>query len=230
MCTIPWFFGEGREWTRNGLVLLVVACPCALIISTPVAYVAGLAATAARGLLIKGGAHLETMAAVKLVCFDKTGTLTDGKFALLELEVLVNSLTRKQIFEFLITMEEKASHPVAQAIVMAAKNEGIVKNEELLLTDHKILNGEGVEGNVNGQKVYIGNDRLFQRLGWNVPTKKTCSGYMSIEGHGVVCSFTAADSVRPEAAEVIASLKRLGVESMVLIILRIDHAVEEAGS
>jgi P-type E1-E2 ATPase len=128
----------------------------------------------------------------------------------------VNSLTRAQILEFLVTMEEKASHPVAQAIVMAATNEGVVKNKELVLTDHKILNGEGVEGNVNGKKVYIGNDRLFLRLGLNVPTTKTSSGYMSIEGYGVVCSFTAADSVRPEAAEVIASLKLLGVESIML--------------
>jgi Zn2+/Cd2+-exporting ATPase len=206
MCTIPWFFGEGREWTRNGLVLLVVACPCALIISTPVAYVAGLTATASRGLLIKGGAHLETMAAVNRICFDKTGTLTTGKFALLELEVLVDSLTRKQILEFLIAMEEQASHPVAQAIVMAAKNEGV----------SKILKGEGVEGFVNGKMVHVGNERLFHRLGLQVPEQNTASGFMSIEGYGLVCSFTAADAVRPEAAEVIASLKALGVESIML--------------
>lgn len=216
MCTIPWFFGVGREWTRKGLVLLVIACPCSLIISTPVSYVAGLAATAARGLLIKGGAYLETMAAVNRICFDKTGTLTNGKFALLELEVLANSLTRKQILEFLVTMEEKASHPVAQAIVVAARNEGVVKNEELVLTDHNILKGEGVEGNVNGKKVYVGNDRLFHRLGLNVGAPKAFSGYMSIEGYGVVSGFTAADSVRPEAAEVIARLKLLGIESIML--------------
>jgi Zn2+/Cd2+-exporting ATPase len=216
MCTFPWFFGVGPEWTRNGLVLLVVACPCALIISTPVAYVAGLAATAARGMLIKGGANLETMAAVNRICFDKTGTLTNGKFALLELDVLVDSLTRKHIMEILVAMEEKASHPVALAIVMAAKNEGVVKNEELVLTDHRVLAGEGVEGKVNGKKVYVGNHRLFRRLGLAVSTQKASTGYMSIEGHAVVCNFTAADSVRPEAAEVISSLKLLGVDSIML--------------
>lgn len=216
MFTFPWFFGKGPEWTRNGLVLLVVACPCALIISTPVAYVAGLAATAARGLLIKGGAHLETLAAVNRVCFDKTGTLTSGKFALLELDVVVDGLTRKEVLEYLLTIEEKASHPVAQAIIMAAKNEGVVKNEELVLTDHKILAGEGVEGDMNGKKVYVGNHRLFHRLGLSVPVQKASTGYMGIEGHGVVCSFLAADSVRPEAAEVISSLKLLGVDSVML--------------
>lgn len=217
MCTIPWFFGAGRQWTRNGLVLLVVACPCALIISTPVSYVAGLAATAARGILIKGGAHLETMASLRRICFDKTGTLTDGRFALLDLEVFNEHMTRQEIFEYLLAMEENASHPVAQAIVAAAKNENISKNESLLVTDHQILEGEGVHGLLNGTKVFVGNKRLFRRLNYVIPPSIQCStGFMGIEGQGIVCRFRAADSVRPEAAQVIIGLKLLGIEMMML--------------
>jgi len=99
MCTIPWAFGNdtGSKWTHNGLVLIVVACPCALIISTPVTYVAGLAATAQRGVLIKGGAHLEALGLLKTICFDKTGTLTQGSFALVSINQIGTAYSRKEI-------------------------------------------------------------------------------------------------------------------------------------
>ena len=91
MCSIPWAFGndEGRKWTENGLVFIVVACPCALIISTPVTYVAALAATAQNGILVKGGSYLESLAGVRNICFDKTGTLTKGKPAVTDFSVMV---------------------------------------------------------------------------------------------------------------------------------------------
>ena len=168
MCTIPWAFGKetGREWTHNGLILVVVACPCALIISTPVSYVAGLAAAAQKGILIKGGANLEALGAVKHVCFDKTGTLTNGEFALLNMKVLDDSLTRNKVFQFLCLMEERASHPVAQAILTAAKNENVALPKKMVLQKHTIINGEGVAGVIDGLEVYVGNERLFARLGF----------------------------------------------------------------
>ena len=167
MCSISWAFGpeEGRQWTRNGLILIVVACPCALIISTPVSYVAGLAATAQKGILIKGGATLEALGAVKRICFDKTGTLTNGEFALLHMEVLTESLSRQEIFQYLALMEERASHPVAQAILAAASNEKVVLPKNMTLQKHAIINGEGVVGAIGGLEVHVGNERQFERLG-----------------------------------------------------------------
>ena len=125
MCTIPWAFGHviGKAWTNNGLVLLVIACPCALIISTPVTYVAGLAATAQRGILIKGGAHLEALGMVREIAFDKTGTLTQGNFSLLHLKTFGN-LNRATILQHLSLVEERATHPLAVAIIKAVQNEG----------------------------------------------------------------------------------------------------------
>lgn len=227
MVSIPWAFGpeQGRLWTNNGLILIVVACPCALIISTPVSYVAGLAATAQKGVLIKGGATLEALGVVKHVLFDKTGTLTTGHFELLHLKVLGTGKSREQVFQYLSLMEERASHPVAQAIINGAKNEKVeVPRKSMLLEKHTIVEGEGVVGVINGLEVHVGNERLFNRLGllerlseqerneissWSALGGTV--GFMSIQGEGIVCAFCAADRVRAEAAKVVRNLKKQGV-------------------
>jgi len=233
MCSIPWVFGKetGRQWTENGLILIVVACPCALIISTPVSYVAGLAAAAQKGVLIKGGATLEALSAVKHICFDKTGTLTNGEFALLHMEVLTDALTRENIFQYLALMEERASHPVAQAILAAANNEKIVLPKRMVLRNHKIINGMGVVGMIEGHEVHVGNESLFERLGLltSVPVKDRqrvdnwknlggTIGFMSIAGHGIVCAYCAADGIRQESATVVKNLKKLGLSITMLTV------------
>jgi Cd2+/Zn2+-exporting ATPase len=231
MCTIPWAWGPdiGAVWTHNGLVLIVIACPCALIISTPVSYVAGLAATAQRGVLIKGGAHLEALGLVKKICFDKTGTLTEGKFRLLNLNVIGQKRPRKEILEFISLMEERASHPLAQAIIEAARNEGVSIPKSLFVKDHTFLAGEGVSGAINGVPVYVGNIRLFQRLGLldklEESERKSVEqwestggtvGFMSIGEDGIVCSYCVADKVRSEAHDVVSRLKHMGIDVTML--------------
>ena len=231
MCSIPWSLGSetGKEWTANGLVLIVVACPCALVISTPVAYVAGLAACAQRGILIKGGAILEALACVENICFDKTGTLTNGEFALLHLELTSNQLSRMEVLGYLCAMEERSSHPLAQAIVNAARIEKAYARADFKVEQHDLVAGAGVEGTVNGKRVRIGNDRLFQGLDMleNL-SPRICAeveswkglggtiGFMSIEGHGIVCAFCAADGVRGESADVIRKLTNAGINITML--------------
>jgi len=231
MCTIPWFVGPetGRKWTNHGLVLIVVACPCALIISTPVTYVAGLAATAQRGIVIKGGAHLEALGLVKTICFDKTGTLTQGSYALLQAIVIGEKYTRNQVLEYLMLMEEKATHPLAIALLDGARNEGCKIPTNMSLKNHKFLPGEGLSGDIDGLEVLVGNQRLFKRRGLfdtlsdelkrsvaNWETMAGTVGFMSIEGDGIVCAFCAADAVRPESIEVIESLRKLDIEMHML--------------
>ena len=99
ICTVPWFFGQetGRYWTLNGLIIVIIACPCALTISTPVTYSAGLAAAAQRGIIIKGGSKLEALGNVKTVLLDKTGTITTGRFSLSHLDLVGNLKSRKEL-------------------------------------------------------------------------------------------------------------------------------------
>lgn len=231
MCTIPWALGPetGRMWTNNGLVMLVVACPCALIISTPVTYVAGLAAASQRGVLVKGGAHLETLGMVKNICFDKTGTLTLGDFALLHLKDFGGSLSRPQVLEYLALVEERAHHPLAQAIVAGVQNEGVKVPKTKNVKNPTNLGGEGMTALVDGVPVYVGNRRLFDRLGLyeDLPedvkeeTDKWVSlggtvGFMSVDGHGIVCAYSVADAVRPESEKVIKALQKMGIEVTML--------------
>ena len=238
MCTIPWAFGHviGKAWTNNGLILLVIACPCSLIISTPVTYVAGLAATAQRGILIKGGAHLEALGMVKEIAFDKTGTLTQGNFSLLHLKTF-GKLKRETVLQHLSLVEERATHPLAVAIITAVQNEGVSVASTMLLHNHIHLAGEGVTAEISGVKVHVGNERLFRRLGLYdaIPTEiKDAStewsslggtvGFMSIGDDGVVCAYSVADAVRGEAQEVIKSLKKLGIQPTMLTGDNMDSA------
>lgn len=230
MCTIPWAWGHdvGSEWTELGLVLIVVACPCALIISTPVSYVAGLAATAQRGVLINGGAHLEALGLVKTVCFDKTGTLTQGKFQMLHFEIIGDKIGREDALECLALMEDRASHPLARALVEGAQNEGVKIPKDRFVRSHTFLAGEGVSGTIDEVKVYVGNVRLFERLGLYSSISESerkmvegweaigTIGFMSMGDTGIVCAYCVADAVRPESAQVLVKLREMGIHTLML--------------
>lgn len=231
MCTIPWAFGtdSGRTWTYMGLILIVIACPCALIISTPVTYVAGLAATAQKGIVIKGGAHLEALGKVKTIAFDKTGTLTEGRFQLIDLRVVADRIPRKKLLEYLAVVESRATHPLASAILAAAKNEGVTSAVHLSLENHTFLAGEGVHAKVNGEDVYVGNMSLFRRIGLHDSLPDDVKelalkwsndggtvGFISIEGSGVVGAYCVADSLRKESRQVVESLNRMGINCHML--------------
>ena len=230
MCTIPWFvsYETGKRWSLNGLIIVVIACPCALTISTPVTYSAGLAATAQSGVIVKGGSCLEALGNVKRVVFDKTGTLTKGEFQLKDLIIVGTQKRREEVLRLLSIMEAPSSHPLATALVLAAKREG-VENNGMVAINHTILKGEGVSAHICEEKIFVGNARLFQRLGYydnlcdNLKTKASqwsrggCTvGFLGIEGTGIVGMFSAADCVRPEARSVVTTLTEIGVNTMML--------------
>jgi Cd2+/Zn2+-exporting ATPase len=208
---------------------VVIACPCALTISTPVTYAAGLAATAQKGIIVKGGATLEALGSVKTVVFDKTGTLTEGKFRLIHLDVVGNNKQRREVLSLLSTMEAPSSHPLAATLVNAARAEGVERAEMLQVLNHTILPGEGVTAIVDGEEVYVGNVRLFDRLGmydslgddekakaeqWN--SEGGTVGFLGVKGAGILGMFCVADGVRPEARAVVTSLINDEVKVMML--------------
>ena len=230
MCTIPWFFGRevGYLWTKKGLITIVVACPCALIISTPITYVAGLATCAQNGVIVKGGAHLESLAQVKKIVFDKTGTLTQGRFAVKHFDILSATLSRGLVLEYVAAAEAPSPHPIASALVAAARNEGISMKNNLKCMNHTVLEGEGVTVMINNKDVHIGNKRLFERLElysklshkiqkkvkeWEV---SGTVGYVSIQGHGIVGVYSVVDSIRSEAKHVIRQINKAGIDIFML--------------
>jgi len=230
MCTIPWAWGTetGQFWAKNGLITIVIACPCALIISTPVTYVAGLAAVAQRGVIVKGGQHLESLGRVKSIAFDKTGTLSQGIFALLHFDVVGKARTREEVLGYLALMEAPASHPLSDAIVKGAANEG-VSPSKIELQNHTLLPGEGITAIAGGKTVYVGNKNLFERLRLydDLPqnVKATTEewaksagtiGFISVEGEGIIGTYCVADKIRDEAKDVVAALKKMGIEITML--------------
>ncbi|KAL7547302.1 hypothetical protein ACHAWF_010623 [Thalassiosira exigua] len=230
MVTIPWAFGSevGIFWAKNGLITIVIACPCALIISTPVVYVAGLAATAQMGVLVKGGQYLETLGRTKVIAFDKTGCLTQGVFAMIHFEVIGQKRPRNEVLGYLALMEAPASHPLSDAIVKGAENEQ-VEVPKLQLRNHTLLPGEGITANVEGTDVWVGNKRLFQRLDLydglpedvKLKTEEWAQsggtvGFISIEGDGIIGAYCVADKIRDEAEAVVRELKRMGIEVKML--------------
>jgi Cd2+/Zn2+-exporting ATPase len=194
-----------------------------------VSYVAGLAATAQNGVLIKGGACLEALGNVSMVFFDKTGTLTQGDFSLRHLEVMSKHYSRVQVLQYLSLMEERASHPLAQALVNGAKNEGVKVPSTMFVHDHTFLPGEGISGVIDGLRVFVGNERLFSRLGLlqSLPRDKQQAikaweveggtvGFMSIGEEGLVCLYCITDAVRPESKQVLHDFSCMGIEVAML--------------
>lgn len=182
--SIPWIWGndEGEKYLYMALIMLVIACPCALVISTPITYVAALAQAARRGILVKGGMHLETLGRLKGIALDKTGTLTEGLFRVVELRAIAASagsgdrtagLPRRDVLRVLHAVEKCSSHPIAVALTTLAKEEGVVE-DPLEADKFEILPGAGVRAQVTGGKsgvsahvprdVVVGNRRIFQEL------------------------------------------------------------------
>ena len=209
-------------WGYRALVLLVVACPCALVISTPVSIVAALATAARHGVLIKGGAHLERLAGVRTVAFDKTGTLTHGSPTVVTvIEHLPGSGDRA--LAAAAAVESRSEHPVARAVVAEAARRGI---EGAAATDVLALPGLGAEGRWRGEQVVVGNSRLLQERGLQSPVADAADARLAAEGCGavhvvidglVVASLGITDRARHTAQEVVRALHAQGVRHVAML-------------
>ncbi|VTU01468.1 heavy metal translocating p-type atpase : Putative cadmium-transporting ATPase OS=alpha proteobacterium Q-1 GN=cadA PE=3 SV=1: E1-E2_ATPase: Hydrolase [Gemmataceae bacterium] len=219
----PLAFGEPwGPWLYSSLVLLVIACPCALVISTPVSIVAALSSAARNGVLVKGGVHIETPARLKAVAMDKTGTLTEGKPAVVEL-VPLNDHTETELLERVAALEAHSTHPLAHAIVEYAKTRGVSIPPA---DDFRILPGKGAVGRVRGTEYWVGSHRYLEARGQETPEVHDRLEAMSRAGRTVVvvgndrhvCGFIAlADRVRPEAKLAVAHLRAVGIEHVVML-------------
>jgi Cd2+/Zn2+-exporting ATPase len=199
------------DWIYRGLVLLVVACPCALVISTPVAFVAALGRASRTGVLFKGGQALEALAQVKRIAFDKTGTLTHGRP---EVEAIQASpgVSRDDVLTLAAALERGATHPIGRGVLTAAEHLEIPEARDV-----EVRPGLGVIGTVHDVAMQVGNVRMFD----GIPdlAAEDCSGKMTVHvgrDGSVIGSITLADSVRPISAGVVSELRGLGVEPVML--------------
>jgi Zn2+/Cd2+-exporting ATPase len=195
------------DWVYRALVMLVVACPCALAISTPVAMVSAIASASRNGVLIKGSIHIEELARAKVVAFDKTGTLTRGELEVSE----VQGEDRDEVLRCAASLEAKSEHPIGRAIMEKARAAGLENGEP---TGFRTYPGRGVQAQLGGSSVCVGNPRLLAELGITNSNHTTNGGKTTIlvaKDGAVIGSLTFTDKVRPESSAAVAALKMRGL-------------------
>ena len=208
------------DWVYKALSLLVISCPCAFLISTPVGMVSAITSSTKNGVLIKGSTYVEEMRGVKAVIFDKTGTLTEGKLELGEVKVLDENVSERDIVGIAASLEHNSSHPIAQAIVNYASMNDIEFEE---IEDFKNVPGKGIIGHINGKEYYAANESLIEGSSFDI-SRDEINQY-SAEGktlvfigdaEKVLAIITVSDKIRNNASEVIKDLKGQGVQTVML--------------
>lgn len=216
------FSGDWEAWFYRALVLLVIACPCALVISTPVSIVAALTSAAKNGVLVKGGLFLEIPACLKAVALDKTGTLTWGRPRVIEVVPLAGH-DERELLERVGALEARSEHPLARAILAFAKERGVdVRPAE----DFRIFQGKGAAGRFDEKEYWLGSHRYLEERGQETPEIHQRLEEMSLAGQTAVVVGTAdhvcgliavADEVRPESKRSVQALRDAGIQAVVML-------------
>ncbi|MER3922593.1 heavy metal translocating P-type ATPase [Klebsiella pneumoniae] len=218
----PLFMGAAwLDWIYRALVLLVVACPCALVISTPVSIVSGLAAAARHGILIKGGVYLEEGRKLRWLALDKTGTITHGKPAQTDFVTWGNALASDSR-SIAASLAARSDHPVSKAVAQAAQTDGVAL---LDVAEFNALPGRGVQGQINGATYHLGNHRMLEELGQCTPELEQRIAALETAGKTVVMLvgakgvhglFAVADTIKDSSKRAIAELHALGINTVML--------------
>ncbi|BAP42687.1 heavy metal translocating P-type ATPase [Pseudomonas sp. StFLB209] len=213
------FAGAWFDWVYRALVLLVVACPCALVISTPVSIVSGLAAAARKGILIKGGVYLEMGRQIDYLALDKTGTLTHGKPVQTDCVVLDSRVSNAPTIA--ASLAARSDHPVSLAIAQAADSSLALAP----VSNFEALGGRGVAGDIDGRRYHLGNHRLVEELGLGSTALQARLDALESQGktvvllldeNGPLALFAVADTVKDSSREAIAQLHELGIKTLML--------------
>lgn len=207
---------DASDWFRRGLTLLVVACPCALVIATPVTVVSALTSAARHGVLIKGGSYLEALGTVGALAVDKTGTITQGALVVSDFQTKGFSDPREALC-LIASLESRSEHPIAQAIVAYASAQGIASHEPV--HEFKALPGRGIEGRVESTRLMIGTEELIgtERAGaWPPPPPGTIRIF-AVTSDGMQAVADLRDEIRPPAKRVLRRLHDMGITPIVML-------------
>ena len=227
LAVLPPFFtgGDWPIWLHRALIFLVISCPCALVISIPLTFFAGIGGASRKGILVKGSNYMEVLSKVRTMVFDKTGTLTKGRFSVSEISAVDSD--DAGLLEKAALAESFSSHPVAVSLRSAYGK----PLDESRVSDVKDYSGEGICATVDGQGIYAGNEKLMRRIGVEpVPVSKIGTVvYVATEGK-FLGYIVVSDTLKPTAAEAIGLLKAAGVQKTVMLTGdRADVAKEVAG-
>jgi Cd2+/Zn2+-exporting ATPase len=211
--------GTNLEWFERGLTLLVIACPCALVIATPVTVMTAITSAARHGVLIKGGEHIETLGATRAFAFDKTGSLTEGSLEVTDV-VAIDGWGPEEVLRITALVERRSEHPVARAIVAYARERGVHLDSGAVAA-FQALPGFGAQAEVEGRPVRIGKPELFAgppmpRRAQELQEQGKTTVLVTVGG-ALAGVIALADRIRPHAPSVIMELQRLGVHEMVLV-------------
>lgn len=221
LAVIPPFFYDSYApafgvWLYRALTFLVVSCPCALVISIPLTFFAGIGGASHKGILIKGGNYMDALSKLSTVVFDKTGTLTRGTF---DVEAIhPERLSEHELLHLAAHVERYSTHPIALALRMAYTDE----KDNCTVEDIQETAGQGITATVNNQKVSVGNSRLMATLGITIPTCKRCTSHAGTIVHVAIDGEYAghiviSDQLKADAVKAIESLKQLGVSKTVML-------------
>lgn len=220
--------GHWSRWIHSALTFLVISCPCALVLSVPLAYFSGIGAASKLGILFKGGDSVEALGKVKAIAFDKTGTLTNGSFTVTDVEGF-DMLEENELLKLCASCEQISSHPIAESILMRCREldiklESPEKSEELA--------GRGIIANLSGREILCGNERLMNEKGIKLPDGlKNKSGsvvYVAVDGK-IEGRIIVSDSLKRTTIEAVRSLKAMGIKTAMLTGDKSENAEITAG-
>lgn len=224
----PLFFdGSWSTWVYQGLSVLVVGCPCALVISTPISIVSAIGNAAKNGVLVKGGIYLEEMGALKAIAFDKTGTLTKGVPVVTDYSVFSPQTDEKELLSIIAALEYRSQHPLASAIMKKAEQESILYSD-VIVDDFSSITGKGIKGTINGTSYFIGNPKLFKELETAQFSVDQEQVVLTLQNQGktamvvgteneIIAVIAVADEVRESSKDIIHKLHQLGIKKTIML-------------
>lgn len=210
----PLFFGGvWAEWINRGFVFLVISCPCALVISIPLAFFGGIGAASRKGILVKGGNYLEALNKLETVVFDKTGTLTKGVFRVSEIKAK-NGFTQEQVLRLAAAAESLSNHPIARSIT-EEYGKAVDENE---IGGYTEISGHGISASIGGRRVLVGNGKLMGKYGieYEKCDKAGTAVYVACDGK-FAGSILISDEIKEDSRRAISDLKAMGVKNTVML-------------
>lgn len=221
------FDGSWLAWVYQGLSVLVIGCPCALVISTPISIVSAIGNAAKKGVLIKGGIYLEEMGSLKAIAFDKTGTLTKGVPVVTDFIVLNDGENQKQLLSIVTALENRSGHPLATAIMKKAE-ESNIPYTNVVIEDFTSITGKGIRGSIDGTNYYVGSPKLFEELSISNFNSEIKQHIVDLQNEGktvmmvgsinlVLGIIAVADEVRESSKQIIHQLHEMGVKKTIML-------------